>query len=301
MQLLLKNCLNLQIGFMPHIDNLPSDIYKLLEGKSIADPNVLSKFGKQLGEVFEKRFSADLEKRQPTLRMSNIGKPCIRQLWYELNNYEGEKPDGKAIYKFAFGDIIEALTLVLAEGAGYEVKDYQKEISINEIKGHIDAVISGVLVDVKSASPYSFNKFKDGSLLEEGQDPFGYVGQLAGYSHALNLPAAWIAINKVSGEICILHLPKDRAESYDIQSRINTVRKAISSSDVPDRCYEDEPDGKSGNRKLAVGCSYCSFKQECWRDSNDGGGLKTYIYSTGPRFLTKVVREPNVFQSKESN
>lgn len=233
--------------------------------------------------------------------MSNIGKPCIRQLWYELNGHEGEKLSGQTKMKFAYGHLLEALILILAEASGHTVERLQERIEVDGIVGHIDCVLDGVLVDVKSASPYGFNKFKDGSLLEEGEDTFGYRHQLCGYAHALGLPAAWVAINKVSGEICVLHLPKEKIDEYDIQSRIDTVRKAISSSDVPDRCYEDEPDGKSGNRKLAVGCSYCSFKQECWRDSNDGGGLKTYIYSTGPRYLTTVKREPNVFQSKESN
>jgi hypothetical protein len=40
--------------------------------------------------------------------------------------------------------------------------------------------------------------------------------------------------------------------------------------------------------KLDTGCSYCPHKFNCWPD------LKTYYYSTGPRYLTKVVREPRV-------
>ena len=57
----------------------------------------------------------------------------------------------------------------------------------------------------------------------------------------------------------------------------------------PNRAFSDVPDGKSGNMKLGTQCSYCEFKKVCWPD------LKTYIYSSGPRYLTKVVREPKVF------
>ncbi len=46
--------------------------------------------------------------------------------------------------------------------------------------------------------------------------------------------------------------------------------------------------------KLSVGCSYCAYKNDCWSDANDGHGLRKFIYSKGPRWLTKVVSEPNV-------
>ena len=50
----------------------------------------------------------------------------------------------------------------------------------------------------------------------------------------------------------------------------------------------------SGNRKLSVECSYCSFKVDCWDDSNDGKGLRKFIYSNGPRWFTEIKKEPNV-------
>ena len=46
--------------------------------------------------------------------------------------------------------------------------------------------------------------------------------------------------------------------------------------------------------KLSIGCSYCAYKVDCWSDANDGQGLRKFIYSKGPRWLTKVVSEPNV-------
>ena len=63
---------------------------------------------------------------------------------------------------------------------------------------------------------------------------------------------------------------------------------------MPDKCYADIPDGKSGNRKLAIGCVYCSHKQICWSDSNQGKGLRVFKYSKGNRFLTNIAKEPDV-------
>ncbi len=227
--------------------------------------------------------------------MSNLGKP-LRQLWYELNGYEGEELSGSTLLKFTYGDLTEALIICLAEAAGHTVERLQEEIEVDGIKGHIDCVIDGVLFDVKSCSSYSFRKFEEGSLLEPGNDAFGYVAQLSGYRQVINLPAAWLAFDKVSGEICILRLPDDE---YDVSGRIATVRAAVAGSAPPERCYEDEPDGKSGNRRLSVSCSYCAYKHTCWSDANGGRGLQTYLYSTGPRFLTVVAKEPKVFQYKE--
>jgi len=49
--------------------------------------------------------------------------------------------------------------------------------------------------------------------------------------------------------------------------------------------------------KLPVGCSYCSFKHECWGDD-----LRTFIYANGPRYLVEVENVPNVIEvDKDGN
>ena len=79
------------------------------------------------------------------------------------------------------------------------------------------------------------------------------------------------------------------------KQRIKHLRQALKDkNNPPPRCYDEEPDGTSGNMKLSVGCSYCAYKNDCWSDANDGQGLRKFIYSKGPRWLTKVVNEPNV-------
>ena len=274
---------------MADLDTLVSDIYGVLEGKALVDPEMFSKYRLLVGDAVIGRLVT--EERKPNLRMSNLGKP-LRQLWYELNGYQGEALTGQTLLKFSYGHLVESLCIILAEASGHKVERLQEEIEVDGVKGHIDCVIDGVLVDVKSCSSYSFNKFKYGKVFDD--DPFGYVAQLSGYAHALNLPAAWIAIDKVSGEICILHLPKEKIDQYDVRQRISVVRSSMVEKTPPERCYVDEPDGKSGNRKLSVGCSYCPYKFECWRDSNGGTGLRSYSYSTGPRFLTVVAKEPKV-------
>ena len=116
------------------------------------------------------------------MRLSAIGKKD-RQLWYDYNGYDKEPLSTATRIKFLLGHIIEELTLFLVREAGHEVTMCQEEVKVNGVKGHIDAMIDGELVDVKSASPYGFRKFHNGSL--KNDDPFGYIYQISSYAKAL--------------------------------------------------------------------------------------------------------------------
>ena len=74
----------------------------------------------------------------------------------------------------------------------------------------------------------------------------------------------------------------------DIEERIIHVKEMVEQKEPPELCHKPVPDGKSGNMKLAMGCSYCHFKHACYPK------LRTFLYSTGPRYLTEVVNEPKV-------
>ena len=173
--------------------------------------------------------------------------------------------------------------------------DEQKEVTLNGITGHIDCKIDGVTVDAKSASTYSFKKFRDASLLEEGNDPFGYVAQMSGYIQAEGEKEGYfLVIDKTLGNICLLQVSK--ADMINANKRIKYMKEIVSSNEPPPRCYPDIEDGKSGNRKLNVNCSYCKHKYYCWKDANDGDGLRTFLYSNGPRYLTRIERKPDVME-----
>lgn len=265
---------------MKTIETLASDIYSLFEGKI---------------EHIDVPVSHELRSGENNLRMSNLGKP-LRQLYYDLTSAPNQEAlSGKTLFKFTYGHILEHLAIELAIQAGHEVKDQQREVIVDGVKGHIDGIIDGVLVDAKSCSQYSFDKFKSGRILTD--DPFGYVTQLSGYWAAIPEVerAGFLAINKVDGELFFYELPSNKRQTLDdVQTRIATVRSTVAQGQEPERCYEPVPEGKSGNLRLGVGCSYCGHKFHCWRDANDGAGLKAYFYSSGPKFLVKTVREPKV-------
>ncbi len=183
--------------------------------------------------------------------------------------------------------ILEHLLLLLIKTAGYKVTEEQGEKRIDGIVGHMDARVNDVVVDIKSASQRSFDKFVKGTIFDD--DPFGYIAQISGYAYGED-EAAFVVMNKVTGQIHVCAI--DSMEMIDFKEKIKDVKSLMKSNVPPDRCYSDIPDGKSGNRKLAAGCAYCDFKVECWKDSNNGKGLRKFKYSNGSRFFTKVVKRP---------
>lgn len=271
---------------------LVEDIYRVVsEGADVTDEQV-EQFGKQLSGIIADRLRKRKgDPREFTLRMSNIGKGP-RQLWYESRYEPDETFPPHTLVKFMFGDVIEALVLFLAGVAGHDVTSQQAEVDVGGVKGHIDADIDGVTVDVKSASSYAFKKFANGTLAED--DPFGYIDQLAGYCKARGTDGAFLAVDKQNGHITYLQFDKEDLEAINIEDRVEYMKELITSDKEPERCYSDEPDGMSGNRKLGTNCSYCPFKRRCWADANDGLGLRVFAYSNGPRFLINVAKEPNV-------
>lgn len=276
---------------------LPEDIYHLLDDET--DHEVSEENVQWAGEVFKDLLRSRLTRRQSksgegVLRFSSLGKQD-RQLWYAANKPEtAEKMHGKQNFKFLYGDVLEVLLLFLAKESGHEVTHLQHEVEVDGVHGHTDAVIDGVPTDCKSASPFAYKKFEDGSYVFD--DPFGYVKQLSGYAHALNKTerAGFLVADKVNGDICFAPLDAAYIKANPPSPRITELRSVVNSSEPPPRCYAPVPEGKSGNMKLDVGCSYCPFKNECWKDANGGQGLRKFFYSRGPVWLTKVVKEPKV-------
>ena len=281
----------------PNIDTLVDDIYKLFAEGHTSDPRRVAELGADIAACIAARLEEPKHKGEPReqLRISNLGKGD-RQLWYQKNRPDIDDGIGpKTRIKFLYGDLWERIMLFLAAEAGHEISHSQETVEVAGVVGHTDAVIDGVVVDTKSASPFGFKKFKYGTLKDD--DSFGYMEQLAGYSEALGgLDGAFFAADKVSGELALLKVPRDELAALQIAERAANVRSVLESDETPDRCHTAKPQGESGNEVLNTNCSYCPYKFECWKDANDGQGLRTFLYSNGPTHFTRVEKEPKVLE-----
>ncbi len=279
------------------LDTLVEDIYNkigvLADGEHIdLDEDTIEQFGESMKEILY-NWSHPEPRGKSTLRMSNIGKK-ERQLWFDMKT-EGtpERMPPSLFIKFLYGHLLEEIVLFLIKLSGHTVTNEQKEITVSGIKGHMDCVIDGEVVDIKTASGFAFKKFKDGTLAEN--DIFGYMAQLAGYEAAEGTSnGGFLALNKESGELA-LYKP-DNFDKPNIKKKIRDVKAAVKLDKPPNLCYNPIPDGKSGNMQLPRECVYCRHKFECHKDSNEGKGLRVFKYSNGLRYLTQVPKVPNVIE-----
>jgi len=276
------------------IDTIATDIKTLVAGISNGKPaNVteenMDKFLKNIKEAFNS-WNNPIREKDGKLRMSVLGKPP-RQLWYDRFSPKKTKSyDASLNIKFLYGHILEHLLLYLAELTGHKIGDQQKKVEIDNIKGHIDATVDGEVCDVKSASSFSFKKFKTGELV--GDDPFGYHAQLSGYEAGMGTKAGgFLVMDKSTGDVCF-YKPDELAKP-NVPTLIKTLQDTLKRNSPPDRCYQLS-ETKGGNKSLPIGCQFCAHKWECYQDANDGKGLRVFKYSNRYVYLAQVNRQPNV-------
>ena len=279
------------------IHTLVDDIYRLMETKE-AEESVdveaeIELFGENMKSLMRTEFGRKRTTDKRTLRLSNIGRDD-RVLWNVVNGTEKEDIKPATYIKFMYGHLIEEMLLFMTRMAGHEVSDEQRVCEVEGIKGHMDCKIDGLVVDVKSASSFGFKKFKDGTLAMD--DAFGYVDQIKAYAHACGeTEFGWLAMDKANGHLAVLKYDLEDTQAPihehikgDIRERIKHVKEMVKGDEPTELCTETVPDGKSGNKKLGIKCSYCQYKKHCYPE------LRAFAYSYGPKFLSEVVNEPRV-------
>jgi hypothetical protein len=229
--------------------------------------------------------------RETTVRMSEIGTPCLRQLWYKWFRPDlglppfAENGNPTLPLKFLYGDYLEELVLFLAKEAGHKVACRQKEVTYEPIKypvravGHLDAMIDGYVVDVKSAADVSFQKYKREGLTADN-DTFGYRYQIDSYAKAIGTTCrAFIFINKHDGELLVI----DRTSEppVDVDERLRKIGD-LTYMLTPPRDFEPAIDKMGLGMKLPTVCSYCAFKYTCYPD------LKGYVISGRPVYFAEL-------------
>ncbi len=273
---------------MKSIHTLVKDIYGTVGEDGWFKEDYLPGFTSELKNTL---LDSSAPRQKGTLRLSKMGEVCPCQLWHSVNTPELAEPyQPWAKIKFTYGHILEALAIVMAKAAGHEVTGEQDECTLDGIKGHRDCVIDGCIVDIKSINSLGFQKVKAGLT---STDIFlrDYLDQLDGYTVAsyedplvqVKDKAYILFIDKVKGH---LHLYEHRIREASIRQRVNQYKRIVLQSEPPACTCETVSDGESGNIKLGLKGSYNPYKHCCKPE------LRTFIYSDGPRYLTRVVRRP---------
>lgn len=298
------------------MDLVVNDVRELMMSGSVKiDTNGIAAFGVGTATALERCLKRQAETEPRTRKpgsfyFSELGESCPRRMWFKINTPNlGEELAYHTRIKFLYGDVVEEMVLSLVELSGHEVTHRQENLEWTHpnvegfsVRGRTDCVIDGILMDVKGASKFGYEKFLKHEVLKN--DNFGYGPQLGGYLFTMTQPKYGFNVNpSAAGFLAIQrdlgHITADMytVEELPIQDYTDMVAKVkfLSSGygeHIPHARLPDVPEGAKGNMKLGTKCSYCEFKQACWP------GLRTYSYSNGPMFLTKVVSEPKVPEIK---
>jgi hypothetical protein len=242
-----------------------------IDGKTTFSEETAKKIGEEVAEAVIRQFGSGQSRKEFRLRMSNIGRPTC-QLWFEKNKPESALPKPSTfVMNMMIGDIVEAIFKGLLKEAKVDFDDTdQVTLDVGDsngtrVSGSYDLIMGGAVDDIKSASDWSYrNKFESYSSLKKS-DPFGYIGQLAGYAKASDKRAGgWWVVNKANGNFKYVPAAIDmRVELTKLKETVEKVNE-----NKFERCFEAVPEtyrGKpSGNMILNDSCKFCDYRFECW-------------------------------------
>ena len=251
-----------------YLDNVSKSPVKL-------DKQLVQEFGEACKNALLKQFE-EPRRDKFELRMSNIGRPLC-QLQMEAKGVKGEGQPYNVKMRNTFGDIIEAMAILIMKSAGVSISNEQKKVTYKfngeKIEGRQDVEIDGKVWDIKSASPYSFEKkFGEAGGFNEvvREDSFGYASQgfLYGESQSKKF-GGWIAINKSTGEWTVCETPASVDEHKQKALKLAKDNfNALKEGKPFKRCFSDVAETfrtkPTGNRVLGFVCSYCPYKLPCW-------------------------------------
>ena len=240
-----------------------------VQGKVSMGENTIEQIANDIKDALHRQFNSK-QKRKYSLRMSSIGRPSCQQ-WFEKNLPEKALPKPTTfVMNMMLGDIVEAVFKGLLKEAGADFKNSEQvklKLKDKTIKGTYDLILDDQVDDIKSASNWSYRyKFESFDTLKEG-DGFGYIGQLAGYAKATNTKAGgWWVVNKANGDF--KYVTATGIEVDKEVSKMEETIKAVESKEL-ERCFEPEPEyfrsKPTGNMVLNKNCTFCDFRQECWK------------------------------------
>jgi len=198
-------------------------------------------------------YEAATEGRRPRtyLGMSQIGRPCDRELWLNFRSFAPLPLDGRIIMLFRFGDRIEEEVIYHLKAAGYSVEGQQEAFSAHRgfFRGHCDGIIHGItqephILEIKSANKSKFKAFKDHGVKKTYPVYYCQCQCYMGYS---GLKRALVVVQcKDNSEIYTERIYFDPAAFQTLDQRAFEI---ITANEPP--------------KKTEAACQWCNQKINC--------------------------------------
>jgi hypothetical protein len=186
-----------------------------------------------------------------TLRMSSIGNPCDRALWYALHWAHPPKPvEARIVRIFDNGNDREGRIVQYLRDAGFTVIDrdpatghqFRVVVAGGALVGHTDGIITGIpespvarhLLEIKTMKASRWKEFRAKGI--KVSDP-GYWVQAQSYAAAMDLTRIlFVCENQDTKEIHTERLHVDPVAAAGVEARAGRIAQATT---APQRLNED--------------------------------------------------------------
>lgn len=232
------------------------------------DESLRYEIEKMAGVSFKRQFmSKDEPVTKGKLRLSACGK-CPRQNAYKFHGVEpkGKELDGRARMIFFQGDMVECALIGLIRlsgvpllATGLQQDEIKFQINGATITGHPDGYFwhedELYLLEVKSMSSYSFERFEKGDISED------YIAQTNAYMNKRKSvrKCCLVAMNKDNGILAEKIIERDEGVVSDVRNNLLSVlHSTLEKLPPPPPKYGPNEKGFYDWR-----CLYCSHWGHC--------------------------------------
>lgn len=225
---------------------------------------------------------------------------CGRRMLYACRGAEREATPPRSSITFAWGDVAEAMGLLLARVAGVPLltpgldgvqQEVQVPVGDDVLVGHMDATVeqhgAEIPVDFKSMSDMGFGEFeravRDPNAAWWQEHRWDIVTQVRLYMRALEAKQGRpvhtgivVAVNKNTGHMAELHVPRDEQHLALLDGMMRRLRQHEQAGTLPARPEWAKTLHRPGDNLRADGtrgaveeltawrCGYCPFVRSCW-------------------------------------
>lgn len=242
-----------------------------------------NEFPSLAGELYEAMAKNRGEDRK-YLGVSGLGRPCLRETWFDWRGFTPTPWDGRVLMIFEMGNQVEILLTKTLRLAGYQLEHAypERQLSFEAfgglLRGHADGVITiwidgrqvRALLECKSANA---NKFEEFALRGCKSANPTYYAQVQGYMHFAGLEhCLFLVMGKDGSQIHAETIRKDPVEVarlLEIAGKILLTNDAEGKISIPDRISED---------RKSQDCRWCRFSSACW-DPKDAIQAKQHCRS----------------------
>jgi len=251
-----------------------------------------------IADKFVENFVEPAEREE--IGMSELGKPAVLLALKKL----GYKEDGPTVARrmnMFWGHCFEAGLVALMRDRGYMVSHTQSLIDFMGVPGHIDLMLSGLVVEIKTMSDRYFRQFST-----KPDDERGYLTQMALYSHCSDAPGLWLIYNKeakvhsddtplraVYPAESDLEAARNRAEMVvSALKEVNDLQDLFEIMTPPDPVAEVFKGSPTGDYLVPPSMKYTSHKRAFyWIEEGVNKYRKPQEYVVGLKTLDEAVQE----------